>query len=224
MMKTIKIVVAFSAFLALQVFSTAQAATLDQNFVTTGNPNNNTGLGLVNTGLAQSFTVGISGILNSVSFNILKLNGTTGDLTIDIRNMTAGAPDLSSVSALASTTVSNSDIDTFGVIPYAYSNILADFSSANISVSSGDILAFVLSSPIGEDFGVQTDYLDGYAAGSRFSQNGDGTAWANLASADLTFSTYVDVNISPVPVPAAFWLFGTALIGFVGMSRRRKVS
>ena len=26
-----------------------------------------------------------------------------------------------------------------------------------------------------------------------------------------------------VPVPAAFWLFGTALIGFVGISRRRKV-
>jgi hypothetical protein len=27
-----------------------------------------------------------------------------------------------------------------------------------------------------------------------------------------------------VPVPAAVWLFGTALIGFVGMSRRRKVA
>jgi hypothetical protein len=31
-------------------------------------------------------------------------------------------------------------------------------------------------------------------------------------------------DISPVPVPAAVWLFGTALIGFVGMSRRRKVA
>jgi hypothetical protein len=31
-------------------------------------------------------------------------------------------------------------------------------------------------------------------------------------------------SISPVPVPAAVWLFGTALIGFVGMSRRRKVA
>ena len=29
---------------------------------------------------------------------------------------------------------------------------------------------------------------------------------------------------SPIPVPAAFWLFGTALAGFVGMSRRRKVA
>ena len=30
-------------------------------------------------------------------------------------------------------------------------------------------------------------------------------------------------NVSPVPVPAAFWLFGTALIGFIGFSRRTKV-
>jgi len=29
--------------------------------------------------------------------------------------------------------------------------------------------------------------------------------------------------VSPVPVPAAIWLFGTALIGFIGMSRRTKV-
>ena len=28
---------------------------------------------------------------------------------------------------------------------------------------------------------------------------------------------------SPIPVPAAFWLFGTALLGFIGVSRRTKV-
>ncbi|MDC1287798.1 VPLPA-CTERM sorting domain-containing protein [Gammaproteobacteria bacterium] len=30
--------------------------------------------------------------------------------------------------------------------------------------------------------------------------------------------------VSEVPVPAAFWLFGTALIGFIGMSRRTNLS
>jgi len=34
----------------------------------------------------------------------------------------------------------------------------------------------------------------------------------------------VKVEVSPVPLPATVWLFGTALIGFVGMSRRRKVA
>jgi hypothetical protein len=34
----------------------------------------------------------------------------------------------------------------------------------------------------------------------------------------------VQLSVSAVPVPAAFWLFGTALIGFIGISRRRKVA
>ena len=33
----------------------------------------------------------------------------------------------------------------------------------------------------------------------------------------------LNINVSPVPVPAAFWLFGTALIGFVGVSRRTSI-
>lgn len=32
-----------------------------------------------------------------------------------------------------------------------------------------------------------------------------------------------DININVVPVPAAFWLFGTALIGFIGFSRRTSI-
>ncbi len=36
---------------------------------------------------------------------------------------------------------------------------------------------------------------------------------------DLYFTRIV----SPIPVPAAVWLFGTALIGFIGLSRRRKI-
>ena len=30
--------------------------------------------------------------------------------------------------------------------------------------------------------------------------------------------------VSPVPVPAALWLFGTALIGLVGLGKRRKAT
>jgi hypothetical protein len=32
-----------------------------------------------------------------------------------------------------------------------------------------------------------------------------------------------DLDIGVIPVPAGIWLFGTALIGFVGYSRRRKI-
>ena len=47
---------------------------------------------------------------------------------------------------------------------------------------------------------------------------------------DLTTSGWQDhefslqsLQISQVPVPAAFWLFGTSLIGFVSFARRVKV-
>ena len=32
-----------------------------------------------------------------------------------------------------------------------------------------------------------------------------------------------ELNVSPVPVPSAVWLFGSALLGFIGMSRRTRV-
>ncbi len=34
----------------------------------------------------------------------------------------------------------------------------------------------------------------------------------------------LDASVSAVPVPAAFWLFGTALLGFVGISRRTQIA
>jgi hypothetical protein len=39
---------------------------------------------------------------------------------------------------------------------------------------------------------------------------------------DATASDY-DLTMSAVPLPAAAWLFGSALLGFVSYSRRRKV-
>jgi hypothetical protein len=36
-------------------------------------------------------------------------------------------------------------------------------------------------------------------------------------------SSHFVAGVSPIPVPGAIWLFGTALLGFVSMSNRRKV-
>ena len=43
------------------------------------------------------------------------------------------------------------------------------------------------------------------------------------ARPDLAVALYRD-PVNPVPIPAAAWLFGTALVGFVGFSRRRKLN
>ncbi|PVV22984.1 MAG: hypothetical protein B6D74_08735 [gamma proteobacterium symbiont of Ctena orbiculata] len=41
---------------------------------------------------------------------------------------------------------------------------------------------------------------------------------------DKIYSDYgFKITASPVPLPAAIWLFGSALIGFIAFSRRRKI-
>jgi hypothetical protein len=75
----------------------------------------------------------------------------------------------------------------------------------------------------------QTFTIDGNAFGAEtflFS-----SLWANLTQVTWTqtspFHQFDNITLnapSAVPVPAAIWLFGTALIGFVGMSRIRKVA
>lgn len=51
---------------------------------------------------------------------------------------------------------------------------------------------------------------------------GTGSGAGNYASSP-NFEEWGYSSVSAVPVPAAFWLFGTALIGFVGLSRKTKV-
>lgn len=47
-------------------------------------------------------------------------------------------------------------------------------------------------------------------------------AYANLRLArNMFISMTVDGNVSPVPVPAAVYLFGTGIVGLVGLARRR---
>ena len=61
----------------------------------------------------------------------------------------------------------------------------------------------------------------GLISGLRLTSNpGINQTYHSLSS--LTSFTFDNVN--PVPVPAAIWLFGTALIGLVGFGKRRKVA
>lgn len=39
---------------------------------------------------------------------------------------------------------------------------------------------------------------------------------------DAAYAAYIDVQVQAVPVPAAAWLFGPALLGLAGVSRSRK--
>lgn len=47
--------------------------------------------------------------------------------------------------------------------------------------------------------------------------------WNSLTS-QVAIGMRIDADLSVVPVPATVWLFGTALIGLVGFSKRKKVA
>lgn len=93
-------------------------------------------------------------------------------------------------------------------------------SSGTWSVNAGALDSFarvILLLKTGNTF-VAYLYEPGSGAGSSGTWNTSALDDKNLSH----FSIYTS-GVSPIPVPAAVWLFGTALIGFIGFSRRTKV-
>ena len=114
----------------------------------------------------------------------------------------------------SSITMNFTALDAVG-FPYAFSSIFSDLdwtdmpgSLQSVAVASGatGLLAFNISGVVDTGFTFQgtVDLVNG----------------ANF-TLDLTA-----IHDTPalVPVPAAFWLFGTALIGLVGFSKRRQTA
>ena len=94
--------------------------------------------------------------------------------------------------------------------------VLADFGAG-----VGDPLEFLFTVTGGDAVG-----LFGIQAGVILSQSGySGSFNGNFASGPFqALSDTFPAPVNPVPVPAAIWLFGTALIGLFGYSKRRKAA
>lgn len=58
---------------------------------------------------------------------------------------------------------------------------------------------------------------------SLFNEQTGGRIITYLTMSCVNDEAIVEAHIPAVPVPAAFWLFGTALVGFIGISRRTRV-
>ena len=82
-----------------------------------------------------------------------------------------------------------------------------------------------------ETFDIAINSLAAGATGIHFdlfTVEGDGvldlgSSSRSTVNAFAPFSHDAEYEMTVVPVPASIWLFGTALIGFIGFSRRTKI-
>jgi hypothetical protein len=162
---------------------------------------------------SQTFRVGRSGKLTGVDLNIEHAqNGVAVlPLTVDIRRTNgSGFPVADDNQALVVTTIPATNI------PLQPDYVTLDFSSSNIPVQAGDLLAIVLSSSDSVGYAWLGHHDNLYPAGGIFYREyanplSKGAFNAGLTTSfDFNFRTYVD----PVPEPA------TAVLSLFGIGMR----
>ncbi|MBT8117404.1 MAG: VPLPA-CTERM sorting domain-containing protein, partial [Gammaproteobacteria bacterium] len=93
-----------------------------------------------------------------------------------------------------------------------------------------------LYSPTGGTAGVWESWQAPLLDGPGWSRSGGGESLAEVL-ADVTELAFIlevttftgleagldNVRLNPIPVPAALWLFGSGLLGLVGIARRRQI-
>ncbi len=175
---------------------------------------------------AQTFTVGITGVLTSVEVNIAQFELTSAPLVLDIRTTTDGVPTEpdSGSNVLATLTLPAASIPS---IPE-----FVTFDVPDLSVTAGEVLAITMSTTAGAVLGAPDDapfiWLDGsgYSGGRAFARGVDaaGLTWGDgatfsLAGTDYAFRTFVD-PASPVPEPSTLLLLCVLAVS-VGTLRNR---
>jgi hypothetical protein len=200
------------------------SSTLDQSFdPVPANSNPFLGLGLDNSG-AQTFTVGITGILTEVDVYLVRNGPILSDLHLDIRPTINGVPTADDSAALGSVTV---PVPALGITP-KFVNF--DVSSLGIHVFQSDVLAIVLSGNA-QWWG---NFGNLYARGAAFGRTppndflpvlGCPTVFCTGGSPepiDVNFRTFVESTPAAVPEPGTLALMSSAVFTTICCVKTRR--
>jgi len=116
----------------------------------------------------------------------------------------------------ANTTISNVGVKSFDV---SMSGWTVNWAGGDIDMS-GDTVNFSEDSGIASvtcavDCAIGDTYVLDYAAHT--PKDGGGTSFKGVL-----YNFHMEGTVAAVPVPAAVWLFGSGLLGLVGVARRKK--
>ena len=134
---------------------------------------------------AQTFTAGITGRLGQVDVDLSRV-GSPGDIAVQIRTVSAGAP---SSTIIASATISQSSVSE------ASFNWISVALGPSVAVTSGTQYAIVLSAPAApvccDGYEWAASFQNPYPGGTLEQLVGTGGTWVSLTAVDLAFKTYV---------------------------------
>ena len=139
------------------------------------------------------------------------LNDAVGIITLDL----IGVFDLQAFTLWNDININKEGVGAFKLHFYDTSNLL---------IQSTDELIAPITQFAGEEYLFASSILDVSKVELEVLSllNIPGSVRAGIEIREVAFSGMH--SPSPVPVPAAIWLFGTALLGLVGFSKRRKAA
>lgn len=204
--------------------SVARAAVvLDQSFDPTGHDNVNAGIGGINEHQerAQTFKVGVTGLLTRVDVFSKVFAPATGSLLMDIRGTAAsGAPDpaITPLGVLASASVPATSM------PGGNGGFVTFTLNTPLPVTAGATLAFGLHATAdASTFGLLGSTGNPYPFGRAFERVTNNHNWGSELDYDLGFRTFVDTDgpVSSAPLPAGIATGSIGAVGALGLHRWR---